>query len=540
MSMLENLRKGLNTPIAKIKIRKNDGVELDREKQERLSDAESLRRAERFAAERRANRESVQAFPLRDLATLVDVDLNALDDDFEKRTATLGEDGDIAATNEVKEPLEQEKEKRKKWRLPSFGRKGKVNSGEPQKPSMRINLLGDRKDGKAEEKVESRKIETTNLIEGALEDEEALKSGKAKLIPSKEEVARKPLMDLFPPEPTTPLETEIKPEAKTFSTPKVEESNEKAGVGEHASLRAEAERQRTIAMLRETIAKAQRTLEENEKTEKAILKRLEEIRGETTGIPAAESENGSEETSADMETKIDSLNAELDGLRKKIREKIDDLNRAGLFARTKSIREEIDTLEELYRKKGAEMDKLANRIGGVYAREQEEAERRRETERLERERKEIEERRGAIEEDKKINPFKYFLIDKMSNTVFRLLFGKEKGEAPLEKLNRILGESGKEMTVWDFQTILPMNFNTVHFSSNGFTLQLQNVDEVRGEKGIKTQDPKAKYKLVSPDWKCYENETALSYEDGVRLMEQRAQEYQVQQIAEFESRNSAN
>jgi hypothetical protein len=63
---------------------------------------------------------------------------------------------------------------------------------------------------------------------------------------------------------------------------------------------------------------------------------------------------------------------------------------------------------------------------------------------------------------------------------------------------------------------------------------LQNKEEVQGDKGINVDDPKAKYKLVSPDWKYIKGEDALSYKDGKRLLRERAEKYQAEQLALFE------
>ena len=147
------------------------------------------------------------------------------------------------------------------------------------------------------------------------------------------------------------------------------------------------------------------------------------------------------------------------------------------------------------------------------------------------------ERRETIEQDKKRNPFKYFLIDKMSDEVFKIIFGKGKGEVSLEEINRILGESGREVTYWNFNIISPETYNAVHHSSNGFSLQIQNPGEVTEEKEGKRvtmiDDPKAKYKLVSPDGTSEGN--APTYQEGYTLMEQKAGDYQARQIDEFDS-----
>src|SRR3989338_6145968 len=87
----------------------------------------------------------------------------------------------------------------------------------------------------------------------------------------------------------------------------------------------------------------------------------------------------------------------------------------------------------------------------------------------------------ALEKDKVQNPFKYFVIENMSDAAFWCLFSKGKAEATLEDINRTCGESGREVKFFTSKLILPGKSNTVELSSNGFTLQLQNVEEVRGK-----------------------------------------------------------
>ncbi len=71
------------------------------------------------------------------------------------------------------------------------------------------------------------------------------------------------------------------------------------------------------------------------------------------------------------------------------------------------------------------------------------------------------------------------------------------------------------MQFWEPKYILPGRGNSVYFSSNGFSLQLQNIEEVRGENGIETKGPKAKYELVAPKWATLKED--LSYEEGMKL-----------------------
>ncbi len=107
----------------------------------------------------------------------------------------------------------------------------------------------------------------------------------------------------------------------------------------------------------------------------------------------------------------------------------------------------------------------------------------------------------ALERDRKENPFKYFIIGNMHDTAFVCIYSKTKAAATLIDINSKAEQSGREVKFWNFPNISPVKHNTVFFSSNGFTLQLQNPNEVRDEKGnIDRKSPKARYRLVYPNW----------------------------------------
>lgn len=149
--------------------------------------------------------------------------------------------------------------------------------------------------------------------------------------------------------------------------------------------------------------------------------------------------------------------------------------------------------------------------------------------------KEGEVAKEALEKDRKENPFKYFLIDEMSGQTVRCMFNTDRQNLTLENVNSIM--TSPEVTFWQPKFIISSHSDTVQFSSNGFTLQLINKEEVRGENGIDVDSPKAKYKLVSPGWKYFENETSLGYEEGIRLLEKRSQEYQKHMLEKFNNGN---
>lgn len=138
----------------------------------------------------------------------------------------------------------------------------------------------------------------------------------------------------------------------------------------------------------------------------------------------------------------------------------------------------------------------------------------------------------AKENDRNKNPFKYFIIDNISEEAFRCMYNSgKKEEASLSEIAHINGEDGKELRFFNTSSVIKSKENTVSFSSNGFTLQLQNIEEVRSSSGIQVDSPKARYNLVSPDWKT--QITGLPYKEGIELLQERAGEYQDQKLAEF-------
>jgi uncharacterized membrane-anchored protein YhcB (DUF1043 family) len=143
-----------------------------------------------------------------------------------------------------------------------------------------------------------------------------------------------------------------------------------------------------------------------------------------------------------------------------------------------------------------------------------------------------------ITKDKKENPFKYFITDKMSNETFKVLFLETKDNIILSELNKIfLDNSGKELKLFKPSHILPGRNNSVFFSSNGFSLQLQNIEEIQGDKSIDIHNPKAKYLLVSPDWAVNESDKELGYEKGIELLEEKAKKYQEEMLEIFNKNN---
>lgn len=192
------------------------------------------------------------------------------------------------------------------------------------------------------------------------------------------------------------------------------------------------------------------------------------------------------------------------------------------FTDEESLIDRIAFLEEIQK----------NAIQGESKRREREikaAQERAEEEKLEKERIE------AIEKDKKINPFKWSLVENMSDKTFEIIFGYKKEKVSLEGINEVLTNEGiNAADIWNHRFILEKNLNTVRFTPNGLTLQLQNIEEVKGEDGIETTNPKAKYKLAHPLGGYYNNGEFLDYEKGVERMKKYAGEYQDQQSDRFD------
>ena len=128
-------------------------------------------------------------------------------------------------------------------------------------------------------------------------------------------------------------------------------------------------------------------------------------------------------------------------------------------------------------------------------------------------------KRENVMNDRKTNPFKWTIVDKMSAGAFWSVFMKDRNTISVEEINTLCGESGKELKFQELKPEKDRN-NVVYLSSNGFTLQLN--------------EKAKKYALLNPqsEWNK-PNEDFLDYEEGVSLLKKRAAEYQAEQLAEF-------
>lgn len=119
-------------------------------------------------------------------------------------------------------------------------------------------------------------------------------------------------------------------------------------------------------------------------------------------------------------------------------------------------------------------------------------------------------RKDALAEDRESHPFKWFVIDGMSEDAFKLIFIRGKEEMFLENIDKICGEvvCGKDSREVAFSN--PGRDGIVYMSSNGFTLRKSNKKE--------------KFILSFPKGKNLPN--LLSYESGKNLLETMAKKKQ--------------
>ncbi|MEI7709385.1 MAG: hypothetical protein WCI76_01580, partial [bacterium] len=150
-------------------------------------------------------------------------------------------------------------------------------------------------------------------------------------------------------------------------------------------------------------------------------------------------------------------------------------------------------------------------------------------------------RREAMEKDKKINPFKWFLVSKMDEKVFRLIFGQDKSEVSVENVNRIFGnEKGETAHSWTPPLTGP-NSDLEIITANGFALQWINKKELQKKNGfVMYDDQKAQYKLMRPNGTYYYNASGevFGFKDAKDKLEEDALLYQHYMEEEFEKTNN--
>jgi hypothetical protein len=140
------------------------------------------------------------------------------------------------------------------------------------------------------------------------------------------------------------------------------------------------------------------------------------------------------------------------------------------------------------------------------------------------------------EQDEKDNPFKYFLISKMDYRVPQIMFGRAIENVEVKDIDETMGETAEDVKFWDIEGRAE-NAYTINISSNGFLLQLENKKAVTTNEGVLLESPEARYRVLSPDWSFADDETGLSYEEGMALLRKKAEDYQDTMIEEFNRRN---
>ena len=299
------------------------------------------------------------------------------------------------------------------------------------------------------------------------------------------------------------------------------------------------EREKSLAQLNETIATIEERMarrSEDREEDAELIARLERELMELD-------EENPDATLAELNSQAEKLDREVEDLQQEFYKKEDEYKNLGFFefSARKKIRLEMDKIIASFKEKESAARILRERIRDKQLEEEAEESRQRMSQRKHEEeemRAAEEERIREVEEDKKVNPFKYFVIDRMSDEVFEIIFGETKKDISLEQLNKF-GESGREFDVWTFESFSSQQSYIVNFTSNGVLMQLQNPEEVRKEDAegsvLFIRDPKAKYAVISPDW--YYKRDGLSYNEAYELMTTVAQEYQDRLLAEFEAQN---
>jgi|GEM_PF-6393957 len=139
----------------------------------------------------------------------------------------------------------------------------------------------------------------------------------------------------------------------------------------------------------------------------------------------------------------------------------------------------------------------------------------------------------ALDEDREQHPFRYFLIDAMSDQTFQIVFLKKKGEELLVDIEYMTGTDPEDIRVFNAYPKEDIQY-TAFLSSNGYTLRLQNPEEVKDSTGrIVVEDPRATYMIFDPQgqqWGDFE----YSHEQGREVLGQEAMRYQKEKQQEFE------
>ena len=137
-------------------------------------------------------------------------------------------------------------------------------------------------------------------------------------------------------------------------------------------------------------------------------------------------------------------------------------------------------------------------------------------------------------EDRKNNPFKYYLLSKMSAQNKKVLFAEENGDSSFNRIKKLFEEdpSGKNLIEWTPRYIITDRDDAITFYLNGYYIKLLNKEEVTTEKGVGIYNENAKYQIYRPDGTPEGN--IVKYEEAVKSLREKAEQYQEEQLALFE------
>jgi hypothetical protein len=300
---------------------------------------------------------------------------------------------------------------------------------------------------------------------------------------SKPKIEPEPAPEPTPQEPVTPPKFEPRP-------PRPPEPSLSFERPEPAPAPAPTPMAETLPN-KEAIEKAERIRILREKIE-ANTKAIAELRKMLSAMP---------DESAAPAPVVDELDAQLSLLNEQLRKtsKVRILKRAGLEDRIKELEKQI-------RERNTKREQIAARI-------------------------------VAQEKDKVKNPFKYYLLNKLNPKNLQVMFMADRNNISVEQINRITGEDGQNCKFFETNLITQRRDNAIKFSSNGFYLKLKNREEIVGEENGKRvlmiYGDEARYDIVAPDGAIVG--TDLNYQTGDDLYYKKAEEYQKQQLAEFEA-----
>lgn len=158
-----------------------------------------------------------------------------------------------------------------------------------------------------------------------------------------------------------------------------------------------------------------------------------------------------------------------------------------------------------------------------------------ETEKIEIENQyEIEKFKNEISLDKKKQPFKYYLFEKITNKELSDKF-KDK-ETGLFNLLKIENENSPYREFLSLQTT-GKNEGYFEFTVSGFIMIIKNIEELKTEKGITDKSENAIYKILGPDGSIIKD-NIKGYNEASVLYKEKSVEYEKRTKEEFNNLNN--